>query len=46
MRFALLVYFWAAVTALHAEQRFDFASTPGKLPRASPPDGLRDLDKT
>ena len=33
MRFALLVYFWAAVTALHAEQPFDFASTPGKLPK-------------
>jgi len=33
MRFALLVYFWSAVTALHAEQPFDFASTPGKLPK-------------
>ncbi|PYK76950.1 MAG: aminopeptidase [Verrucomicrobia bacterium] len=33
MRFALLVYFCAAVTALHAEQPFDFASTPGKLPK-------------
>ena len=33
MRFAVLVYFWAAVTALHAEQPFDFASTPGKLPK-------------
>ena len=33
MRFALLVYFCAAVTALHAERPFDFASTPGKLPK-------------
>jgi aminopeptidase N len=33
MRFALLVYFCAAVTALQAEQAFDFASTPGKLPK-------------
>src|SRR5436305_2553177 len=33
MRFALLVYFWAVVTALHAEQPFDFASTSGKLPK-------------
>jgi len=33
MRFALLVYSFAAVTALHAEQPFDFASTPGKLPK-------------
>src|SRR6476660_2092367 len=33
MRFALLVYFCVTVTALHAEQPFDFASTPGKLPK-------------
>ena len=33
MRFAGLVYSFAAVTALHAEQPFDFASTPGKLPK-------------
>jgi len=33
MRFAFLVYFFAAVTSLHAEKPFDFASTPGKLPK-------------
>jgi aminopeptidase N len=33
MRFALLVYFCAAVTVLQAENPFDFASTPGKLPK-------------
>ncbi|HET7227613.1 MAG TPA: hypothetical protein VFJ55_03150, partial [Chthoniobacterales bacterium] len=33
MRFAFLVYSFATVTALHAEQPFDFASTPGKLPK-------------
>src|SRR5262245_32630110 len=33
MRFALLLYSCAAVTALYAEQPFDFASTPGKLPK-------------
>ena len=33
MRFALLVYSFATVTALHAEQPFDFGSTPGKLPK-------------
>ncbi len=33
MHFALLVYFCTAVTVLHAEKPFDFASTPGKLPK-------------
>src|SRR5205085_6279517 len=33
MRFAFLVYLFTAVTSLHAEQPFDFASTPGKLPK-------------
>src|SRR5947207_14080431 len=33
MRFAFLLYLSAAVTSLHAEKSFDFASTPGKLPQ-------------
>ena len=33
MRFLVLIYFFAAVTSLHAEKPFDFASTPGKLPK-------------
>jgi len=33
MRFLVLVYLVAAVTSLHAETPFDFASTPGKLPK-------------
>jgi aminopeptidase N len=33
MRFAFLVYLFAAVIGLHAEEPFDFASTPGKLPK-------------
>src|SRR5437660_1601342 len=33
MRFFVLVYLVAAVTSLHAETPFDFASTPGKLPK-------------
>src|SRR5213082_2969450 len=33
MRFLFLVYLVAAVTSLHAETPFDFASTPGKLPK-------------
>ena len=33
MRFGLLVYFFATVTSLRAEKPFDFASTPGKLPK-------------
>ncbi|HKS31027.1 MAG TPA: M1 family metallopeptidase [Chthoniobacterales bacterium] len=33
MRFSFLLYSCAAVTALHAEQPFEFASTPGKLPK-------------
>src|SRR5437762_77042 len=33
MRFAFLIYLFASVTSLHAEKPFDFASTPGKLPK-------------
>src|SRR5436190_17971144 len=33
MRFAFLVYLFVVVTSLHAEKPFDFASTPGKLPK-------------
>jgi aminopeptidase N len=33
MRFGLMVYLLATVTSLHAEKPFDFASTPGKLPK-------------
>src|SRR6266700_1730425 len=33
MRFASLVYLCAAVSSLHAEKPFDFAGTPGKLPK-------------
>ena len=33
MRFSFLAYLFVAVTALYAEQPFDFASTPGKLPK-------------
>jgi hypothetical protein len=33
MRFPFLVYLVAVVTSLHAEKPFDFASTPGKLPK-------------
>src|SRR2546429_9837417 len=33
MRFVFLLYLFAAVTSLHAEKPFDFASTPGKLPK-------------
>src|SRR5213592_5095216 len=33
MRFAFLVYLFASVTSLRAEKPFDFASTPGKLPK-------------
>jgi aminopeptidase N len=33
MRISFLVYLCTVVTALHAEQPFDFASTPGKLPK-------------
>jgi aminopeptidase N len=33
MRFAFFVYLFVTVTPLHAEQPFDFASTPGKLPK-------------
>src|SRR5436305_12484795 len=33
MRFAFLIYLVASVTSLHAEKPFDFASTPGKLPK-------------
>src|SRR5689334_7922530 len=33
MRFAFLVYLFTIVTSLQAEQPFDFASTPGKLPK-------------
>src|SRR2546430_8073967 len=33
MRFTFLVYLSAAVTSLHAEKPFDFANTPGKLPK-------------
>ncbi|PYI79458.1 MAG: hypothetical protein DMF04_00060, partial [Verrucomicrobia bacterium] len=33
MGFSFLHYLLATVTALHAEKPFDFASTPGKLPK-------------
>src|SRR4030095_12015360 len=33
MRFPFLVYLFAVVTSLHAEKPFDFANTPGKLPK-------------
>src|SRR5207244_10844551 len=33
MRFAFLVYLFGSVTSLYAEKPFDFASTPGKLPK-------------
>src|SRR5690349_20099906 len=33
MRLSVLVYLLAAVTSLYAEMPFDFASTPGKLPK-------------
>jgi len=33
MRLVFLLYLFAAVTSLHAEKPFDFASTPGKLPK-------------
>ena len=33
MRFAFLAYLFVIVTSLHAEKPFDFASTPGKLPK-------------
>src|SRR5437016_162480 len=33
MRFSFLVYLCVAVTSLHAEKPFDFANTPGKLPK-------------
>ena len=33
MRFAFLAYLFVVVTSLHAEKPFDFASTPGKLPK-------------
>src|ERR1700730_10849611 len=33
MLFFVLVYLFAAVTSLHAEKPFDFASTLGKLPK-------------
>src|SRR5438445_9395271 len=33
MRFGFLVYLCTVVTSLHAEKPFDFASTPGKLPK-------------
>ena len=33
MRFAFFVYLFATVTFLHAEKPFDFANTPGKLPK-------------
>ena len=38
MRFLVLVYLVAAVTSLHAEKPFDFATTPGKLPKQRPSD--------
>src|SRR5205809_1546499 len=33
MRFAFLIYLFASVTSFRAEKPFDFASTPGKLPK-------------
>src|SRR5256714_8500895 len=33
MRFFVLGYLFAAVSSLHAETPFDFAGTPGKLPK-------------
>jgi aminopeptidase N len=37
MRVRHLLFLFAAVTSLHAEKPFDFASTPGKLPKTVRP---------